>query len=122
MAEKTKLSNPEMDALKERLFIIMRDALNAAGEDCELATSFGKNTLVMNMPWVAEGLEGYFEVCLVNKTDPAFDYMWERERIGKLRAEREQKAKENAEKKAKKTAEDAKRREIKAKQKAQKAQ
>ena len=39
---KTKLSNAELDVVKEKYFTIIKNALNELGEDCELATSYGK--------------------------------------------------------------------------------
>ena len=96
MAQKTKLSNAELDIVKERYFTIIKNALNELGEDCDLATSYGKKTLVLNMPYVEQGIEGVFEICMINKTDPDFDYMVERDNLAIVRAERAKKAKENA--------------------------
>ena len=114
---KTKLTNAEKDLLKEKFFVIMRDALNATGEDCELATSFGKNTLVMNMPYVMDGIEGVFEIMMVDKTDASLDYMYERERLQTLKADRAEKARQAAENAKKKQEEVAAKRAEKAKAK-----
>lgn len=120
MAQKTKLSNAELDVVKEKYFTIIKNALNEIGEDCELATSYGKKTLVLNMPYVEQGIEGVFEICMINKTDPDFDYMVERDNLAIVRADRAEKARINAEKKAKKIAADEKRRAVKASQEARK--
>lgn len=117
---KTKLSNAELDIVKEKYFTIIKNALNELGEDCDLATSYGKKTLVLNMPYVEQGIEGVFEICMVNKTDPDFDYMLERDNLATVRAERAEKAKVAAEKKAKKIEADEKRRAVKANQEARK--
>lgn len=120
MAQKTKLSNAELDIVKEKYFTIIKNALNELGEDCDLATSYGKKTLVLNMPYVEQGIEGVFEICMINKTDPDFDYMLERDNLATVRAERAEKAKVAAEKKAKKIEADEKRRAVKASQEARK--
>lgn len=117
---KTKLSNAELDVVKEKYFTIIKNALNELGEDCDLATSYGKKTLVLNMPYVEQGIEGVFEICMINKTDPDFDYMLERDNLATVRAERAEKAKVAAEKKAKKIEADEKRRAVKANQEARK--
>jgi len=117
---KTKLTNAELDVVKERYLTIIKNALNELGEDCDLATSYGKKTLVLNMPYVEQGVEGVFEICMINKTDPDFDYMVERDNLGIVKAERAEKARAAAEKKAKKIEADEKRRAVKANQEARK--
>lgn len=120
MAEKTKLTNAELDIVKERYLAIIKEALNASGEDCDLATAYHTNTLCANMPYVEQGIEGVFEIRLVNKTDPDFDYMMERDNLTQLRKDREAKEKAKAEKKAKQKAEAEKRKAVKEAQKARK--
>lgn len=120
MAQKTKLTNAELDVVKEKYLTIIKNALNELGEDCDLATSYGKKTLVLNMPYVEQGVEGVFEICMINKTDPDFDYMVERDNLGIVKAERAQKAQAAAEKKAKQIERDEKRRAVKERQEARK--
>ena len=97
---KTKLSNAELDTVKERLFEIIKSALAESGEDIDFATSYGKNTMVLNMPYAEQGIEGVFEIAIINKTEPTLDLYDERERFQQLKIDRARKAEENARKSA----------------------
>ena len=97
---KTKLSNADRDILKEKLFEIIKTALNESGEDVDFATSYGKNTMVLNMPYVIDGIEGVFEIAIINKSEPTLDLYDERERFKELKVERAKKAEESARKSA----------------------
>lgn len=101
---KTKLSNAELDIIKERYFEIIKQALADNGEDIDFATSYGKNTMVLNMPYAEQGIEGVFEIAIINKTEPTLDLYDERERFKELKVERAKKAEENARKSAERKA------------------
>ncbi len=101
---KTKLSNAELDIVKEKYLAIIKTALENEGEDIDFATSYGKNTMVLNMPYVEQEIEGVFEIAIINKTEPTLDLYDERERFKQLKVDRAKKAEENAKKSAERKA------------------
>lgn len=121
MSEKTKLSNAELDVVKEKMLNLIIEALNNNGEDCGLATSYGKKTLCANLPYAEKGVEGVFEISIINKADMDYeDLIAEREHLTQVRKERIERAEEKERIKQKKIAESQRKREEKERARAEK--